>query len=197
MRWREIGIIIATILCALSLSGCMEAMAVQAVGSNLSAGTQVDDMTLQARAQYAVFEMDLPEESHVDLTAFNGMLLVLGQVPTRAIRADITSTLREVPDAKVIYNRLSIGPGNNLIDVAEDGMVSANVKAVLLNTVNPLHFKVVTENSVVYLMGYTTPQEGQLALIAAQNAVGVKKVIPIFTYVKPQRAKISYLGGRP
>jgi osmotically-inducible protein OsmY len=46
------------------------------------------------------------------------------------------------------------------------------------------HVKVVTENSVVYLMGYVTQKEADDAAAIASNTSGVTSVIKVFEYIQ-------------
>ena len=43
---------------------------------------------------------------------------------------------------------------------------------------------VVTENSVVYLMGVVNRQQSHIAVDVARNVKGVKKVVKVFEYRK-------------
>ena len=56
------------------------------------------------------------------------------------------------------------------------------VKARFLDTqkFNALHVKVVTENSVVYLMGMVRKQEASEATEIARTTSGVQKVVRVF-----------------
>jgi len=43
--------------------------------------------------------------------------------------------------------------------------------------------KIVTENSVVYLMGLVTKEEAEAAVDIARNTSGVTKVVKVFEYI--------------
>ena len=47
-----------------------------------------------------------------------------------------------------------------------------------------MHVKVVTEASVVYLMGVVTEQEADEAVDITRNTGGVRKVVKVFEYCK-------------
>jgi osmotically-inducible protein OsmY len=68
---------------------------------------------------------------------------------------------------------------------SNDSLVTSKVKTRLLdsNKVNPLHVKVVTENSVVYLMGLVTKEEANDATEVARTTSGVQKVVRVFEYI--------------
>jgi osmotically-inducible protein OsmY len=46
------------------------------------------------------------------------------------------------------------------------------------------YVKVVTENSVVYLLGLVTQAEAEAAVEIARNIEGVSKVVKVFEYIK-------------
>jgi osmotically-inducible protein OsmY len=47
---------------------------------------------------------------------------------------------------------------------------------------NPVHVKVVTENSVVYLMGIVKKSEADAATEIARTTSGVRRVVRVFEY---------------
>ena len=56
------------------------------------------------------------------------------------------------------------------------------------NRFNVLSIKVVTEASVVYLLGIVTEQEAADAVEIARTTGGVRKVVKVFEYCKPTDA---------
>ena len=48
---------------------------------------------------------------------------------------------------------------------------------------NSNQFKIVTENSVVYILGLTNKKQGQLASETARQVSGVTKVVTAFEYL--------------
>ena len=63
---------------------------------------------------------------------------------------------------------------------------SSKVKArfVEARRFNPVHVRVVTEASVVYLIGVVTDKEADDAVQVARTTSGVRKVVKIFEYCK-------------
>jgi osmotically-inducible protein OsmY len=53
------------------------------------------------------------------------------------------------------------------------------------NKANPFHVKVVTEAAVVYLLGIVTEQEAADTVEIARTTSGVRKVVKMFEYCKP------------
>jgi len=66
-----------------------------------------------------------------------------------------------------------------------DSVLTSKVKSrfVEANKFRANHVKVVTENSVVYLMGMVKRQEAQDATEVARTTGGVHRVIRVFEYI--------------
>lgn len=191
--------LISIFLFSAALSGCMTAVVTtQAIGSNLSVGQQTNDYIVEAKALAtlrtfpAITQTDSP--CSVDLTVFNGVILVMGQVPSRALQKQIPQALASIPNAKKVYNALTVGPVSGFWRSTADGYLSARVKTALTGPVNSLHFKVITQNGMVYLLGMTTPKEGQLAAKIASEVGGVKKVVTAYWYLQPKQAAVRQIS---
>jgi len=70
---------------------------------------------------------------------------------------------------------------------ANDAYLTTKVRGRLFDTkrVSPVHLKVVTEAGAVYLMGVVTEAEAEEAVDIARNTGGVRKVVKVFEYCKP------------
>ena len=64
--------------------------------------------------------------------------------------------------------------------------ITTKVKTQFLteNKFQANYVKVVTENSVVYLLGLVTQAEADAAVEIARNTEGVSKVVKVFEYIK-------------
>jgi hypothetical protein len=106
-------------------------------------------------------------------SAYRAFLMTIGPVfvnswPFRAFRVGSTQSKRSIPRAT-------------------DSTITGKVKArfVDANKFNAVHVKVVTEASVVYLLGIVTETEANTAVEIARTTGGVRKVVRIFEYCKP------------
>jgi osmotically-inducible protein OsmY len=70
-------------------------------------------------------------------------------------------------------------------DRSRDGYLTSLVKGKMYkeNRFPPNYVKVVTEDSVVYLMGMVTRAEADDAVDIARSIDGVEKVVKVFEYV--------------
>ena len=176
------------------LNGCVpliiagagaSAVGVQSAASNLSLGTQVTDLTIKNKANSIVNNIkSIKFKANVGIVVFNKIVLLLGEVPNAQAKHDIASKISYIPGVKVVYNQLKIGPKSSFKSYVHDSWITTEIKARMLSKVNAAHFKVVTNQGVVYLLGLTTPDEGAIAAHIASQVKGVKQVVKAYSYVE-------------
>jgi osmotically-inducible protein OsmY len=182
-------------LLAVALQGCVEMAVVGAGTAALSAvdrrttGAQVDDEGIELRATNRIGER-YGDRVHVNVTSFNRNVLVTGEVPDAKARADIEGIVKAVANVRGITDDLQVAGGSSLTSRASDATITGKVKARLFDSgkLNPVHVKVVTEASVVYLLGIVTEAEAGVAVDVARTTGGVRKVVKVFEYCKPTDA---------
>ena len=188
-------ILLAIPLLALLLQGCFE-MAVMGAGTAIfsvvdrrTTGVQVDDEGNELRAGNRVSER-FGDKVHVNISSFNRSVLVTGEVPDANARAEIEKLIQGVPGVRGVTNDLQVAGGASLASRASDATITGKVKARLFDAgkLNPVHVRVVTEASVVYLLGIVTEAEAAAAVEVARTTGGVRKVVKVFEYCKPTDA---------
>src|SRR5262249_52614488 len=146
-----------------ALQSCIEMAAVGAAGAVASAidrgttGAQVDDEGIELRATNRISER-FGDRVHVNVASFNRHALVTGESPDAKTKDEIEKIVAAVPNARVVTNDLEVRENTTLGNRANDATITGKVKARFLDAgaFNPLHVKVVTERSVVYLLGVVT-----------------------------------------
>ncbi len=184
--------LLATILAPLLLQGCAGVAVVGAGSAALSAidrrttGVQIEDERIELVSSNR-FGEKYGDKAHINITAYNRNVLLTGEVPDAAAKDEIGKIVRGVPNVRGITNDLEVGPASSLSARATDSGITGKVKArfVDANKFNAVHVKVVTEASVVYLLGIVTEAEANDAVEIARTTSGVKKVVKIFEYCKP------------
>jgi osmotically-inducible protein OsmY len=90
-----------------------------------------------------------------------------------------------VDNVKHVTNELAIDMKSTISNRNNDAYVTSKVKARMLKEGRfPANYvKVVTESSVVYLMGLVTKQEAQDAVEIASGTDGVYRVVKVFEYI--------------
>ncbi len=195
MKRIRFALLVIVPLSALLLQGCIEMAVVGAGGAVLSAidrrttGTQVEDEAIELRTSNRVGER-FGDKVHVNISSFNRSVLVTGEVPDAATKAEIEKIVGGSVNVRGVTNDLQVAGGASLTSRAGDATITGKVKARLLDSgkLNPVHVRVITESSVVYLLGIVTEAEADVAVEVARTTGGVRKVVKVFEYCKPTDA---------
>ncbi|MFO1306697.1 MAG: BON domain-containing protein [Burkholderiales bacterium] len=181
---------LAALLAAAALSGCIPVMVAGAAGGaamvatdRRTAGTQVDDEGIEIKVTSEV-ERLYGDRAHVNATSYNGIVLLTGEVPDQGVWASVGAFAKAQAKVRDVRNELVVAPPSSISQRSNDSYITSKVKArfVEANKFPPNAVKVVTERSVVYLMGIVSRQEGEAAGDVAATTEGVAKVVKVFEY---------------
>jgi len=144
-------------------------------------GTYVEDETIEWKV---VPMRDRIPGAHVNATSYNRRVLLTGEVPNEDAKKKLEADVRTIVNVKDVVNELQVAGASSLASRGSDSLITSNVKARMVNNgkFSPQHVKVLTEASVVYLMGLVSPQEGEAAVEIARNTSGVVRVVKVFEY---------------
>lgn len=182
--------------CMPILAGCFGAAAV-GVGTGAmmltdrrNPETFISDEGMEIRAANRITEK-YGDKVHVNITSYNRMILLTGEVPSDAIKADVEKIAAGVPNAKAISNELAIAGPSSFGGRSNDAYITSKVKArfVDANKFSPNHVKVVTEAGVAFLIGLVTQAEADASVEIARTTGGVQKVVRVFEIISPQQAR--------
>jgi osmotically-inducible protein OsmY len=185
--------LLAALPLALVLQGCME-MALVGVGAAVIAfedrrttGAQLEDRGIELRTGNRVDDR-FGDRTHINVTSYNRYVLLTGEVPDEATRAEIEKLARGVPNVLGVTNDLQVAGKSSLGSRSNDSYLTSKVKTRFLDSgkFNAIHVKVVTEAGVVYLVGMVTEKEAEDAVEIARTTGGVRKVVKMFEYCKPE-----------
>ena len=194
----------ALALCAPMLAGCFGAAAVGVgTGALMMADrrnpeTFVSDEGMEIRAANRITEK-YGDKVHVNVTSFNRMVLLTGEVPNEAAKGDVEKIASSVPDVKSISNELAIAGPSSFGGRSNDSYITSKVKArfVDANKFAANHVKVVTEAGVVFLIGMVTQAEANAAVEIARTTGGVQKVVRVFEIITAEQAKALDSTSQP
>jgi osmotically-inducible protein OsmY len=149
-------------------------------------GTQIEDESIEVRASNRISDR-FGARVHVNVTSYNRIALVTGEVPDGAARDEVEKIVRAVPSVRDVTNDLQIAGISSLASRANDSYLTTKVRGRLLDTkrTKSVHVKVVTEAAAVYLMGVVTEAEADEVVDIARNTGGVRKVVKAFEYCRP------------
>jgi len=184
-----------TLLSAL-LSACAPAMFGGVIGTAMVAtdrrtsGAQVDDEAIEIRSAAAMRE-NFGTNTRVNITGYNRQVLLTGEVANDQQRLQAEQLVSKLPNVRSIVNELAVGPASSLSDRSSDALITARVKAAMVDTEDVFAnvYKVVTERGTVYLMGRVTQREAQRATEVARGVSGVKRVVRVFEYLSEEELR--------
>ena len=173
-----------------TLSGCALLVGGAMVGGTLlytdrrTSGAQLEDEAIELKGARRLSET-FGERAHVNITSYNRVVLLTGEVPTEADKAVAQQAVQRIDNIRTIVNELGAMPVSSFGSRSADTLVSGKVKTLLVDAKDLMAtaIKVVTERRVVYLMGIVTEREAARASDVASQISGVQKVIRVFDIV--------------
>ena len=188
---RALLLAISTFAVSLTLlSGCVPVMIAGAAGGaamvatdRRSAGAQVDDESIELKMNTQATS-EFGERIHLNVTSYNGIVLLTGEVPDQDALTKVGNLAKNIEKVRVVHNEMVVGPNSDFSARSNDSYITSKVKTRMLeaNKFPPNAVKVVTERSVVYLMGIVSKEEGDAAAEIAATTAGVARVVKFFQY---------------
>ena len=180
----------ALILMVFTLQACVPivlgaggAAAYSSLEDRRSTGTQIDDESIEVRASNRISDR-FGSNVHVNITSYNRIALITGEVPDERSREEAEKIVRAVPQVRDVTNDLQVAGISSYMSRTNDSYLTSKVRGRLLDTkrASPVHIKVVSESGVVYLMGVVTEAEADEVVDITRNTGGVRKVVKVFEY---------------
>ncbi len=173
------------------LTGCAPMVAVgttAGTGAYISedrrtSGMFIEDEGIELKSARRIHQQ-YGDKVHINVTSYNRIVLLSGEAPTETIKTDIARLIMGVDNVRKIFNEIAVADNTSLASRSNDALLTSKVKTRFLaeRKFQINHIKIVTENSVVYLLGVVTHQEGDNAAQIASSTSGVKKVVKVFEY---------------
>jgi len=188
--------LIALLGLAPQLQGCFPLVAggagatVLALDDRRSVGAQTEDKEIDLRGESRVNDR-YGDRAHVSVTSYNRNVLLTGEAPDAAAKAQIEKIVREIPNVRGVVNEIQVAGTSSYSARGNDSYLTSKVKARFIDSdggFSANHVKVVTEGSVVYLLGLVTRKEAEAAAEVARTTGGVQKVVRVFEYIEPPPA---------
>lgn len=175
------------------LQGCFYLAAGAAVTSVVvaedrrSVGQFMDDNVIHLKITNRLMHNEvLRDQTHIDATSVNGIVLLTGEAPTIGLRDQVLTLVRGVPEVRQVVDEIDIEGKSSLASRTNDSWLYSKVKAKLLSTqglTDTTRVKVEVSKGVVYLMGLVTHAEADAATNAVRTIGGVQRVVKVFEYV--------------
>lgn len=170
--------IVLLFLSAILIAGC---------SNGRSLGNKIDDKFLAPTVRSAIKDAhpDLARpESVISLTAYNGIILLVGQTQREELKQLAGKVAQQVDGVKLVHNELTVQEPVSGLVRSNDALLTSKVKTQLLADadVPASKVKVVTENGTVYLMGIVNRSQAHYITESTRQVGGVQKIVRLFEY---------------
>ena len=124
-------------------------------------------------------------DANINVTSFDGIVLLTGQVSSADLIPIASAQVEPLRNVRKVHNELTVAGKTTLLSRTNDSWLTTKVKSALsaAESSDATRIKVVTENSVVYLMGLLTRAEADAAVDIARDIQGVQKIVKVFEYI--------------
>jgi osmotically-inducible protein OsmY len=164
-----------------------------------STGVQLDDQSIQLRVSNELGKAfrDNYQQVHISVNSYERRVLLTGEVPTEEAKLRAGEIAAQSQNVRAVVNELAVAPPSTGGQRANDTALGTKVRAQLINTkeISSNAISIVTERGIVYLMGFVTEKEGELAAYVASRVAGVKQVVKVFDYGTPEEVQSRRLGA--
>ena len=186
----RLSLIAGALAASTLMSGCAVLVGGAIVGSSMVAvdrrtsGAQVEDQAIEFKAAKRAGDI-LGERGHANVTSYNRLLLVTGEAATEADKAAVEQALSRIENVRSVVNELVITLPSSIGNRSNDALITSKVKASMVDAkdIQANAYKVVTERSVVYLMGRVTEREANRGADISRGVSGVRKVVKVFDVI--------------
>jgi len=195
-KWQMRHVVWAWLAASSLLAGCAPLVVGGAVMTGVvatdrrTAGSQLEDEAIELKVASAI-NKELGERVHLNVTSYNRLVLLTGEVPNEQARTQARTIAERVENVKSVLNEVAVMEKTTLTQRSNDALVSGRVKAALIDArdVSASAIKVVTERGTVFLMGRVTTREAERASAVVRGVPGVQKVVRAFDYLTEDELK--------
>lgn len=181
------------------LNGCAAAViggaaaGISVAVDNRSTVDYFEDQTIKTQFAHAYYQdEELSEQTHVNVTSYNGYVLITGEALTTQQKQKLTDIVLKLSTVRRYFNEVTIGIPTTMSSRSNDSYITSQIKATIFAHINELdtaQVKVVTEDGNVYLMGLVSQQQANQVTEIARTTSGVKRVIKLFEYITNEDKK--------
>jgi len=170
--------------CAAVLVGGAVVAGTMVATDRRTSGAQVEDEVIEGKAVGRLRD-EIGDRGQISVTSYDRIILLTGVVKDAADKALAEQTVSRIDNVQSVVNELSIGLPSSITARSNDTLLTTKVRASFVDAKDLFSnsLKVVTSQSVVYLMGRVTEREANRAAEVARGVAGVQKVVKVFEVV--------------
>ncbi len=155
----------------------------QAAGAGPVGAAAFEDENIEKAAIARINARHLAN-AHVQAACFHRRLLLTGEVPDEAARAEVQKAVSGIENVQGVDDELVVGPISGISTRTRDSWITSDVQFRLRKGgFGRDAVKVVTEDGAVYLMGALTHKDGAAAAEIASTTERVERVVLVFQYL--------------
>lgn len=195
-RWRPALVMLGLLAGLTSLQGCIPVVATGVVVGALAAndrrtlGSQTEDESIGWKISNRLSER-FGDRLHVNATSYNRKVVLTGELPDEAMRADVLALVRRTENVAGVWDELVVAPSSSMGARTTDTYITSKVRARFLDSgqFSANHVKAFTEAKTVYLLGILTAREASAAVEVARTTAGVVKVVSLIEIISDAEAR--------
>ena len=178
------------VACISVMTGCVAVFVAGAAAGGLIVSDQRDmttlrdDLYIQHQLSTRFARNRAFYDSHLVASSFNRVVLLVGETPMPAVKVEAGRLAKHMEGVNLVYNEIQVRHPITLSARSQDALITSDVKTRMLAKpgLRSGSIKVVTEQGVVYLLGFVSHAQADLAVQVARRAAGVRQVVKIFQY---------------
>lgn len=172
---------------------------ISACATNRTFGGGVDDVAADFNLRARLFDDGLYDYSDVDLTVFEGRVLVTGTMRTAEGKNHVQDLVLRSAGVEEVMNEIIVGEKTPFSQGTSDAVIDEKLAFALLadNAVYRANYDIAVSNGIVYIIGVAQgPTELARVTDHARNIRGVQRVVSHVLYVgDPRRQTRSSARG--
>ena len=194
---KKIYTLVSTLLLSLMLQGCLPILFLGGVAAggiiggvviydHRSTSTVMADHEISYNAESKLNEnAEIKNKTHISVAVFNRIVLLVGQAPTQELKNEAENLVKPTPKIKLLHNEITIEEPTSTTTRAHDSWITTKVKSILLaeKGLATSQVKIITENSVIYIMGLATREQTDIISEKVRQIDGVTKVVKLVEYI--------------
>ncbi len=126
------------------------------------------------------------DNAHINVYTFNQIVLLTGDVPTKAAYELAGETARSVANVRQVYNELQIQPNSTFFARTNDELLEFKINSILFTNrdIDSGRVKVIVEDQIVYLIGLMTMVQAEKITDLVAGTPDVKKVVRAIEFIE-------------
>ena len=189
---RMLAATLAVLVISALIQGCAgvvvggAAATATAVHDRRTLGVYVEDQTIEFKAVEAIASDPDLENSRIDVTSYNMVVLITGQTENQRLKARTGQQVAQLERVRRVVNELEIGSTASLGERTRNAALVAEIKfkltSIEIPDFDPLRVKVIAERGTIYLMGLLSQAEADAVTDLVSHISGVRRVVKVFEY---------------